>query len=314
MSQSNSALLALKSTAVKNDLTVDALTIEDDLQMRCSTDEELVTQYADNIVEILASSPIAVVEVLGADSAESVIYVVDGFHRYAAVQEAISGGADIRAIPVLKMCGTYDEAFLFAQSANWSNGQRPNRDDAAKSTARILAKAPDFGFVSKAVIAWLVSFGIPKSTARNHTKELRADIDTKRDAEIERLDSKGLSLREIGQEIGLTHGTVGNRLKALGELKLAVQNEQEAQNIQMNDRLEQLVKDKMAEGYYKEEGAARLAASLQVFAEALQKHGQDRYMEAFRRLPPEEKDSMRSAFKKFTEAFEKRNAAKQDHA
>lgn len=105
------------------------------------------------------------------------------------------------------MKGTYEQAIQYAMTANWKNGLRPKSEDARRSVHMLLSTAPDFGFDSTAVNKWLQCFGIPASTARNHTKDKVEEIKAKRDAEIVRLMNEGLSSREIEAETGISYKT-----------------------------------------------------------------------------------------------------------
>lgn len=166
------------------DHTVDLADLATDpkMQMRVTMDQDTIEQYAEKIDAILEEKPIDVV-VVDVNGYET-WYVVDGFHRYHAAQLA-----ECRAVRVRLMKGTYEQALLFAMSANWKNGLRPKPEDATRSVHMLLSIAPDFGFDSKAVNKWVTSFGIPASTARNHTKEMVEQVKAKRDAEILRLSA-----------------------------------------------------------------------------------------------------------------------------
>ena len=188
------------------------------MQMRQEMDQDTIDQYEENIETILEEHPIKVVSV-EANGIES-WYVVDGFHRYHGAFQA-----DLDVVDIEIVHGTYEEALHAAMSANWSNGMRPNNKDAARSIGIMLESAPDFGYDSKKVVPWLMTFGIPKTTARDRTKEKRLQIDEMRDAKIEDMLNEGSTCREIAALIGCSVGTVQNVKKSL-----SVQNERTAQN------------------------------------------------------------------------------------
>ena len=204
----NLHILEMRMSAEKHVISTSDIHYDFGLQMRNHMNQETVEQYADNISEILKENQIAIVSVenrLGESW-----YIVDGFHRYHAAL-----AADVKEIDVLFMKGNYEDAVRYAMTANWQNGLRPSKDDAQRSLKILLDTAPDFGYDSKQVIKWLTTFGIPKSTAGNNTKELRSDIDDKRDAEILRLSAEGLSDVAIGKEVGCTDKTVRSHIERL---------------------------------------------------------------------------------------------------
>lgn len=61
--------------------------------------------------------------------------------------------------------------------------------------------APDFGFDSKEVNKWVASFGIPASTARNHTSVLIAEVKDKLREAARPLFSAGTSYRKASAEL-----------------------------------------------------------------------------------------------------------------
>lgn len=202
----------LRLTAKEQTVERKELSVDPDMQMRMQIEQATVDEYADNIEAILEEKPIDVVEVEG--NIETRWFIVDGFHRYHA-----AGQANLDAVRVRLMRGTYEDAVQYAMSANWENGLRPKAADAQRSISILLDTAPDFGFDSKAVNKWVTSFGIPASTARNYTKKLVEDVKAKRDAEIIRLDAEGKTQREIAGSVGCDQKTVSNTLKEQSEEK-----------------------------------------------------------------------------------------------
>lgn len=172
------------------------LSIDPDMQMRTAMSQETIDQYAGSITAILEEKPIDVIAVEG--HLETRWLVVDGFHRYhAAVQ------AEVDAINIRLMKGTYDDAVQYAMSANWENGLRPKAEDAARSINMLLKTAPDFGYDSKAANKWVTSFGIPKSTAENHTSSKIAEIKEALHNAARPLYLNNMSLRKASEELGV---------------------------------------------------------------------------------------------------------------
>ena len=93
------------------------------IQIRDGNDEETILQYMEVLDQL---PPIDVFETLGG------LYVADGFHRLAA---AIRSGR--RTIPANIHQGTYDEAAVFAATANARNGQRLTKDERDRGIRRL---------------------------------------------------------------------------------------------------------------------------------------------------------------------------------
>ena len=127
----------------------------------------------------------------------------------------------METLEVTIMKGSYEEAVQYAMSANWKNGQRPNKEDSARSIGMLLDTAPDFGFDAKAVVKWLVEYGVPRSTAQRHTKELRERMIEKRDDEIIQQDRVGVSQVKIAKAVGCSRDTVQNVLAACRNCSLS---------------------------------------------------------------------------------------------
>jgi len=110
----------------------------------------------------------------------------------------------------------------------WSLALRDEKEDAARSIAMLLETAPDFGYDSKLVIKWLVGHGLPQSTARNHTKELREQIDAKRDAKILELSARGLGKKAIATEVGCSPNTAQGVITSRGQNEPLAQTDPQA--------------------------------------------------------------------------------------
>jgi len=109
--------------------------------------------------------------------------------------------------------GTYDEAVQYAMSSNFKNGVRPSKADAARCIPMLLKTAPDFGCSSKLVVPWLRSFGIPRTTAQDHTKAIRELMDEERDSTILRLLEQGDTQSAIAESLGVSESLI-KRVKA----------------------------------------------------------------------------------------------------
>lgn len=197
----STSIQALKDSRREHWVLTEQLRADTAFQMRARLDNDLVDQYAANFNEILRNKPIDVVELETNQGKDWVI--VDGFHRYAAAKVK-----KVDRVPIRLMKGTRHQAFQYAMAANWQHGQRPTREDAAHCIKKLLSTAPGFGYDAKSVVKWLYLQGIPESTARDHTQELRRSINDSRDAEIIRLRLNGETQREIAKAVGCSVGTV----------------------------------------------------------------------------------------------------------
>ncbi|MEH6652333.1 MAG: ParB/RepB/Spo0J family partition protein [Motiliproteus sp.] len=213
----------LTTTATRETISINDVTADPKMQMRVEMDQDTIEQYTETIDSILEIAPIEIV-CITLENTKEVRYIVDGFHRYHAARQA-----GLKEITVNSMTGTYEDAVQYAMAANWKNGLRPKSSDAARSVGLLLETAPAFGFDSKAVIKWITSFGIPSSTARNHTKELRLEIDADRDSEIIRLNEEEMPQRDIAAAVGCSLGTVNQRVANTSvQNKPLAENEQDA--------------------------------------------------------------------------------------
>ncbi len=115
-------------------------------------------------------------------------------------------------------------------TANFKNGMRPSTADQARCIPMLLETAPDFGYDSKLVNKWVASFGVPESTARNHTSPDIAAIKAKRDAKIMELLGEGKSQRTIAEEVGCSQPKIAEFVKALSDQKSPVDKNDHAES------------------------------------------------------------------------------------
>lgn len=197
--------------AEKHVVAIGDLTVIADMQMRTQMDIEHIEHLKEQGIEqIIDENPLKVVwvEVNGDD----IWYIVDGFHRMHA---AIAEGLDAVSVDIKK--GTYNDAIQYAMSANFRGNLTPNDGDCARAIGRLMSVAPDFGYDSKQVVKWLVSFGIKKTVATDYTVAKRKQIDELRDAKIEDLHNEGLSQQKIADELGISRQPVRDLINGLND-------------------------------------------------------------------------------------------------
>lgn len=108
-------------------LSLDKIRIDCGTQSRAKIDQDVVAQYADDMLAGAQFPPIVVFH----DGAE--YFLADGFHRYFAAKKAGSPGfkCDVRQ-------GTLRDAILHSFEANISHGLRPSIADRRKSVTAML--------------------------------------------------------------------------------------------------------------------------------------------------------------------------------
>ena len=108
-------------------LSLDKIKIDGGTQSRAKIDQDVVAQYADDMLAGAQFPPIVVFH----DGAE--YFLADGFHRYFAAKKAGSPGfkCDVRQ-------GTLRDAILHSFEANISHGLRPSIADRRKSVTAML--------------------------------------------------------------------------------------------------------------------------------------------------------------------------------
>lgn len=190
-------------------MNLDDIDIDQNLQMRATTAEDVIEEYAEAVDDL---PPVTIItsSLEGKDS----WFLVDGFHRFAAHRKA--GRTEIKASFTL---GQYDDALLFAMSANYKNGMRPSDADKQRSIKRLLKSA--------IVEQWMDSphklstkrmaeaTGIPKRSVERYTKEFRDLLEEKRNNKIIESHQLGKSNVAIAFELGIGEATVRRFLSSL---------------------------------------------------------------------------------------------------
>ena len=206
----------LNASAELHVLDRNDINIVPEMQMRAEVNNETVEQYAENIHEILKEHPLKVA-IVEDERGNEAFYLVDGFHRYHA-----SLLADITALEAKVIYCTYAEAVTLAMSANWTNGLRPNNEDAERSIRMLLENAPDFGYEPKAVANWLRSLGIPERTARRYAKDKAEEIRSKREEAVMALHKEGCSFLNIAEKLDITEKAVRGAIDSYKEQDCAL--------------------------------------------------------------------------------------------
>ncbi|WP_432473698.1 hypothetical protein [Amphritea sp. HPY] len=186
-------------------ISLKELNVDPKFQMREKMDHENIALYAESLEDL---PPVRVFEV------GNRLILTDGFHRFFAHE--LAEAEDIKA-KVVK--GTEFEAMSYAMAANFAHlkgGSKPSSGDQRKAIETMCELLADkIGYDSKQVVPTLVNWGITCSIswARKCTKDIRAEIDAKRDAAISNLTADGMSSREVAERLGCSDHTVRMKLK-----------------------------------------------------------------------------------------------------
>jgi uncharacterized ParB-like nuclease family protein len=136
------------------------ITVDETLQMRCSTREETVAEYAGALERGEQFPPIVLFYLLEAD----LLVVVNGFHRFHAHERA--GLTKIRAVVIR---GSRREAVLYACGADSRSPLQRTQEDKRKA-ARTLLQDSEWGAWSNREIARRV--GVDDKTIAKYRDEL----------------------------------------------------------------------------------------------------------------------------------------------
>ena len=146
---------------------------------------------------------------------------IDGFHRLTALQwleeqEEIKCQVDLENVSVrLTEFDTMSEAIVAAAGVNANHGLKRKKGD-IQNTIRKLLEVDRIGFMKnkyqldKKKILEVV--GCSDRVYEVESKSIRGSLLADRNMAIDKLNTEGLSHREIAERIGVTHGTVQNVL------------------------------------------------------------------------------------------------------
>lgn len=142
-------------------IKIDEIKCNSDLMMRQALDKSLVATYADNIQEILSTSPIEVFKINGE------YILTDGFHRTAAARQSglVEISANVRE-------GTLRDARAAACLANLRHGKALTRDERKNAICVYIKLSMNGKGINYRGIA--KETGVSHSTIENYCRELEA--------------------------------------------------------------------------------------------------------------------------------------------
>jgi ParB-like chromosome segregation protein Spo0J len=176
-------------------LSLDAITVDPDIQQRIAIDPNLVADYAETIATWQASAPLTVYR-----DEDGAHWLADGFHRHAAASKA-----GLEAIATHIKPGTKRDAILHSLSANATHGQKRNAADLKKAyetaVANRFCSPTDTETVAKIL-------NCSERRARDLTADARNQGKAEQRAAILAAVDEGLSQREVAQRLGISVGLV----------------------------------------------------------------------------------------------------------
>jgi hypothetical protein len=179
-----------------NVLPLAALTLDEELQPRAAIDRTVLENYVQLLVDGVRFPPIVAFR----DTEAKALWLADGFHRWHAHKVLDADGIDVEIID-----GSRRDALLYSLSANAKHGLQRGDTDYRRAYEIACRNRLVDPTDSEAVAALLRCSG---SWAEKLTARARVEARAWRDGEIVRLKGEGLSIREIADKTGHSHGTV----------------------------------------------------------------------------------------------------------
>lgn len=196
-----------------------------DMQVRSEVDGDRVTRYAEDIQakllngEELGYPPIELWKVEDPVLGEE-LWLVDGFHRFYAYQEA-----GLKEHDAIIKVGTKKEARLRAMTANYeheNSGVGLKGKDRQHAVEVILEECADEINLSPDLLTKkMIELGVPERSAQRDTQKTRGRLKEQRRQKAIKMLEEGITQREIAKATGIN-------FKTLSELNKARKAENEA--------------------------------------------------------------------------------------
>ena len=195
-------------------LSLDAITVDPDIQQRTAMNDDLIAEYAESIADWQKTAPMTVFH------ADDCYWLADGFHRHGAAAKAGMTEVYVEIRP-----GNKRDAIAFSLSANARHGARPTADD----LRRAYQTAVDHGLCDPADAATVARLlACSERWARTLTEAARIHIRETQHAAILHHAEQGMTQRGIAQAMGISVGAVNAALSV--QKRKAAETEQAPSN------------------------------------------------------------------------------------